>query len=179
MEKFAKLVGGLFKTKVQAEVLARDLFKGMVLDDLENLFKEQVKVWRQSKGFDEVHFIQTLFFYLVANVTMALSVQQKENRKLDNVIYHFREYALNEAKRRWRLSEESIDQQVVIASESLSKLLFSNRQQSPGLSFDWSMNWLRWFGIEEYNPVKLLEIGVRWKSSLDVVVEIVEEVKVL
>ena len=155
----------LFKTKVEAQVLARDLFQAWVMDDFERAYHNEIREWRNDDKFDESKCEYILFTYLISLVAVALTSASEKERKFASVARYFREHALSPVTKGWNPSEEIFDQAVEKASNNLARLVFTNPSENPALSFEWSREWLASFGVREHNPIRLYKTAFRWKNS--------------
>jgi hypothetical protein len=116
----------LFKTKVEAQVLARDLFQAWVMDDFERAYHNEIGEWRNDDKFDESKCEYILFTYLISLVAVALTSASEKEPKFASVARHFREHALSPVTKGWNVSEEVFDQAVEKASNNLAQLVFTN-----------------------------------------------------
>jgi hypothetical protein len=157
--------GNLFKTKVEAHILAKDLFRVWVMDYLETKYEDKIREWRNYDNFDEAKCRYALYVYLVSVVAVALTTIAKKSPEFKGVIHSFREYALSAAKRLWNVQNERFDQEVEGAAKNLALLFFTRTSENRDLSFEWSREWLVGFGVNEYNPVRLFKVTLWWKDS--------------
>lgn len=155
----------LFKTKVEAQVLARDLFQAWVMDDLERAYQNEIREWRNNDKFDESKCKYILFTYLVSVVAVALTYASEKGHEFVTVVRHFREHALSAVSKVWNVPEEIFDQAVEEASNNLAQLFFTDPSENRALSFEWSREWLATFGVREHNPMRLYKTAFRWKNS--------------
>jgi hypothetical protein len=153
------------KTKIGAEELAKDMFNLLVIDEMNDFFQEEVKHWQSSDSFDEQAFNRILFIYLASYIGVALSVRANKVHSFEKVIYYFRQYVRKEAKLRFGTSDAELDKAIENGSDELIKLLFTEPKTAPALDFEWSIAWLKRFGVEESNPIQLSKIAFKWKNS--------------
>ena len=155
----------LFKTNVEAQVLARDLFQAWVMDDLESAYKNEIREWLNNDKFDESKCKYILFTYLVSVVAVALTYASEKGGKFVTVVRHFREHVLLAESKRWNVPEEIFDKAVEEASNNLAQLFFTDPSQNRAMSCEWSRKWLASFGVREHNPMRLYKTAFRWKTS--------------
>ncbi len=159
------VLGNLLKTKVEAHILAKDLFRAWVMDDLGTKYEENISEWCNSGNFDEAKCRYTLYLYLVSVVAVALTAKAEKSPEFKRVIHSFREHALSAAKKLWNVQNERFDQEVEEVVDNLASLFFTHSSENRGLSFEWSRGWLAGFGVNEDNPIRLFNVTFRWKSS--------------
>jgi hypothetical protein len=157
--------GNLFKTKVEAHILAKDLFRVWVMDDLETKYEDNIREWRNYDNFDEAKCRYALYVYLVSVVAVALTAIAEKSPEFKGVIHSFREHASSAVKKFWNIQNERFDQEVEGAANNLAPLFFTHPSENRGLSLEWSRGWLAGFGVNKYNPISLFNLTFRWKNS--------------
>jgi hypothetical protein len=171
--------GNLFKTKVEPQVLASDLFQVWVMDDLERAYQNEIREWRNNDKFNESKCKYILFTYLVSVVAVALTHASEKGREFVTVVHHFREHALSAVNKGWNVPEQTFDQAVEEASNSLAQLFFRDPSENRALSFEWSREWLASFGVSEHNPIRLYETAFRWKNFYIHLCDLLNKVRVI
>ena len=168
----------MFKKKDNAEVLAETLFKAVVMDDIDNCFKKESLSWETHPLFDEATCRYTIFICLSAMLAVALTGRAEMDISFENVIFHFRQLVLDEARYRWDITDLKLDKAIEINADNLAQLIFIEPETNRGLTFDWATEWLSRFGVEEYNPMTLFMISNKWKTSYISLAKMLETVNI-
>lgn len=167
------------KPRIKSEELAQRLFSSLVLDDEATMMASERERLKAALGFQIQAFERQKFVYLAANITIALTNDVGRHSAVAEVIPHFRRLVAAEMRKRWGDSDDAIDSEMERAASDYTTLLFTNPDQNKGLSFDWSKEWLRRIGVEEFNPAVLFSVSAAWKMQYVHTAELLSRVRVL
>lgn len=170
------ILRGLFRTPVSAKDLA-DLVYILAMTDSE-ILKEEGARYSEFSGFQPETYEKLVFVYRVASVAIALTNAYESQPRISRVIEAFRDRIRDEMAARWGYSQGDADEAVEDAAGHLGTLLFSNPAEDRGRAFDWTQNWLKKAGVEEFNPVRLLEISAAWNYHFLSIAEFLSKFRV-
>jgi len=171
-------LANIFRRRVEAASFSRDLFQAWVIDDLENEYEEYAISWRCNEQFDEAKCRYTFYVYLVAVVAVALTAAVEKRPEFVWVLSYLKGIASSKASTDWSIHEDTFDNDVVEAGNSLAKLLFRNPSENPALSLEWPAQWLGSFGVTEHNAVRLFQISHYWTTSFLYLCRLFDKIKV-
>jgi hypothetical protein len=169
---------GTEKVSVRADELAQIFFSKTVADAA-TFLDSYNDDFRQCSSFRPDDFERQKFLYLVASVAIVLTEAAQKQDSIIEVIAVFRSRVRLLMQRYWGDTEEECDSQVEEAASDFASLVFTNPDEERGLSIDWAQTWLRRVGIEEHNPITLLEISHTWKSDYLCNVKIIASMEVV
>jgi hypothetical protein len=153
----------IFGQPIEASELASLLFSQCVLADEQKVMRKHFDMYKDWAGFQQDTFNRKVFLYLVANIAIALTNASSKDRNMYAVIGDFKKLVSREMNRRWGDNQETVDDSVEKAAANYGNILFTNPEQDRGLSFEWSREWLKEAGIDEFNPATLFEVSHTWK----------------
>lgn len=171
------LFGGLFRTRISAVKLAEALFT-YTKNDAETFLRDHSERYAEQVTFHVANFEKQVFLYSAANVAVALTVAYKSDSAIASVIVAFREKVHREMGIRWGYSDEEAGDAVESTASNLAALIFANPTVNQAHTFEWSQNWLKNSGVEEFNPAQLFLIGMTWKNSFISIMRVLSHYRV-
>ena len=158
-------LANLFRRKVEPVAFSHDLFQAWVMGDLESKYEEFATQWRSSEQFDETKCRYSFYVCLVSVVAVALTATVEKRPEFISIIAILKQMAHPEARSGWSVHEDSFDNDIEEAGNSLARLIFENPSENPALSLEWPGRWLESFGVTEHNLVTLFKVSYYWKNS--------------
>jgi len=151
------------------------LYKSFVLDDEAKILERDLGQYLLNIKSQDTILKKYVYFYLVALVAVALTTEYESREIMAQVIPKFRNIVSQEAKNRWNIFQEEIDDLIEEAGITLSKLFFTDPQKFPSLGMEWGIDWLKNVGITQYNPVTVFKISIFWKSRFTTIMNTLRE----
>lgn len=122
--------------------------------------QENYERFRAAPGFRQEAFERKTFTFLVTCIAIAITATiDAGTAALADVVPRFRALVVAEMRKRWQVTENNADAEIEAAARDYGQLLFTDPETNRGLSLEWATRWLKTFGVEEYNPVVLLEVS--------------------
>lgn len=167
------------REEVPAETLAQHLFTFFVIGNECTLFRHVRDRCEASPTFLPEVFGFQVFVYLVASIAIVLTNEYSRQPNSVKVIVSLKRLVHDEVVRRGIHSTDDVEGAIEEAASKLHGLLYTDPEAKPGYCFDWSQEWLKACGVEEYNPQVLFEFAHKWNTQNVVLAKMINEMRIV